>query len=197
MLTYYIVRHGLKNEVPFDPALTEIGINQAKMTSEFLKYVPFDEVVASTKLRTQQTARLIAEPKGTRVLYDERLIERLEWESSQTFQEFLDEWIKTDFDRFYEPKIGYSSVYKGMVMREVLDNLYEKNSKGNVLVVSHGGSIGDLLRNIFGEENLPHAIDPNSGAKYIKIKECSITKIERSEDKFNLLSLNDYSHLGL
>lgn len=81
-------------------------------------------------------------------------------------------------------------------MREVLDHLYRKYNDGNVLVVTHGGSIGDLLRNIFGDGAIPEEIDPVTGVNHIKIAECSITTLERNEQDYALLKINDASHLS-
>ncbi len=41
MVTFYFVRHGLKEAVPFDPSLTTIGLEQAKAAAELLKNIFF------------------------------------------------------------------------------------------------------------------------------------------------------------
>jgi broad specificity phosphatase PhoE len=84
MLTFYLVRHGTKEAVPFDPPLTKIGIKQAETTADHLKHVPFKKIVASPKLRTKQTAEIIAKQQALSVEFDQRLIERLEWETNQS-----------------------------------------------------------------------------------------------------------------
>jgi broad specificity phosphatase PhoE len=126
---------------------------------------------------------------------DIRLIERLEWESEQSFHEFNIEWNKTDINRDYQPEKGRSSNENGRQMRRVLDELSNKHKDGNILVVSHGGSLADLLRNIFGQENLPHEINAKTGAKYMKIQECSVTVIRKQKENYKLVKINDISHL--
>jgi broad specificity phosphatase PhoE len=197
MIHFYLVRHGQKEPIPFDPPLTSIGEKQAEVTAQYLKDIPFKGGIASSKLRAKQTAEIIAMPHGLEVTTDERLIERLEWEGNETFEEFIAEWTKTDLDRKYKPKIGKTSMDKGKIMRKVIDELSEEYIDGNILIVSHGGAIGDLLRDVFGQESIPQRIDPITGAPHIKLDECSITIIERNKTSFKLKILNDTSHLSI
>jgi broad specificity phosphatase PhoE len=195
MLTLYLIRHGNKEAIPFDPPLTLIGKKQAEVTAEYLKNVPFTKVFASPKTRTRQTAEIIAKPQGLPVILDPRLQERLEWEKEETFDEFISEWSKTDLDRSYQPANGESSSGKGTVMESVIEDLSPLED-ATILIVSHGGSIGDLLRRLFGEEAVPHPIDPITGAPHILIGECSITQIEKNGDKYKLVKLGNIDHLS-
>lgn len=197
MTIFYLIRHGQKEAVPFDPPLTLVGIKQAEVTAEFLKDVQFEEVVASPKQRTKQTAEIIAKPHSIPVNTDERLVERLEWENGETFDEFITEWNKTDIDRSYLPKKGMTSKTNGERMKNLLDELANKHRKGNILIVSHGGTIGDLLRNLFTEKAIEHKTEPMSGARYIDILECGITTVRESDGKYELLRMGDISHLSV
>lgn len=196
MLTFYLIRHGLKEAIPFDPPLTSIGVKQAEATAEYLKDIDIKSIVSSPKLRAKQTADIVAKPHGLIVTTDDRLTERLEWEGNETFEEFLIEWRKTDLDRKFNPRIGNSSVSKGEIMKQVIDELSEKYKEGNIVITSHGGAIGDLLRHLLGENATPHRIDPVTNAPHIQLNECSITIIERDKDKFKLKKINDTSHLS-
>lgn len=197
MLIFYLVRHGLKEPIPFDPPLTSIGVNQAEATAQYLKDINIKSIVSSPKLRAKQTADIIAKSHGLVVTTDDRLVERLEWEGNESFEEFLIEWRKTDLDRKFNPKMGDSSVSKGEIMKRVIDELSEKYREGNIVITSHGGAIGDLLRYLFGEEATPHRIDPVTNAPHIQLNECSITIIERDENKCKLKRMNDTSHLSI
>lgn len=197
MTTFYLVRHGQKEAIPFDPPLTTVGEKQAEITAGLLKDIPFKEIIASPKLRTKQTAGIIAKPHSLPINTDERLMERLEWENEDTFAAFIDEWNKTDTDRSYVPKNGISSKANGGRMKDILDGLVNKHKEGNILIVSHGGTIGDLLRNLFTEEAIEHKTKPISGARYIDILECGITTIRKNNDKYELLKIGDISHLSI
>ncbi|MBU2632856.1 phosphoglycerate mutase family protein [Patescibacteria group bacterium] len=197
MLTFYLVRHGTKEAVPFDPPLTQIGVKQAEITSNYLKETSFKAILTSPKLRTRQTAGIIAKPHLQEIFTENRLVERLEWEHNETFDNFIDEWNKTDIDRNYQPKKGKSSNYNGSQVNQLLEELFSKYKNGNILIVSHGGTIGDLLRHIFTEKEITHKVEPLSGAKFINILECSITTIQKNVDKYKLLKLGDISHLSI
>ncbi len=195
MLTFYLVRHGIKEPIPFDPPLTEVGQKQAEATAKYLKQHLFKAIVASPKRRTVQTAKIIAKEIGLPVTTDERLEERIEWEIHESFDDFIKEWNKTDFDRSYQPTHGHASKEKGRQMKDVITKLSATYEDGNILIVTHGGSIGDLLRNLFGEENITHQTDTYSGAKFIKVDESSITIIEKRDDGYQLVAIGSVDHL--
>ncbi len=196
MVTIYLVRHGNKEAVPFDPALTKIGLKQAEVTAEYLRATPFQAIIVSPKTRTQQTARAIALAQSMDFTVDNRLTERMEWENNESFDEFIYEWSKTDNDRKYQPLGGDSSNKKGEKMKQVIQEYSAKLEDGNILLVTHGGSIGDLLRLLFGEKDTHHVLDPVTHAPHIQIGECSITVIEKNGDNYELLKINDTSHLS-
>ena len=74
MLTFYLVRHGAKEAVPFDPPLTKIGLKQAQITASHLQNIPFKEILSSPKLRARQTAELFAKAQAIPISIDDRLI---------------------------------------------------------------------------------------------------------------------------
>ncbi len=195
MITFYIIRHGTKEAVSVDPQLTEAGKKQAQLTGEFLKNIKFKKVVASPKFRTLETATQIAKQHNLKVETDERLRERMEWEGG-TFEEFVNEWNETDRNRNLQPSNGMSSLEKGKAVRSVLDEITNQESDGEFAIVTHGGTIGDLLRNLFNESSLNHITHPKYNVRYIEILECSITKIIYDNGAFTLASVNDTSHLS-
>jgi broad specificity phosphatase PhoE len=71
MITYYLVRHGQKQNIPFDPPLSDMGQKQAQAAAEYLKDIPFLAIYASPKLRTCQTAAIIAKPHRLAIQTDE------------------------------------------------------------------------------------------------------------------------------
>lgn len=195
MITYYVVRHGKKEQGVFDPPLTNVGISQAEKTADALKHIQFSNIFASPKLRTQQTADIIAKHHSIPVVTDMRLLERMEWEQTQTFEEFMAEWNKTQLDKSYIPQQGTSSRTNGEQMKYFLKEISEKQKEGNILIVTHGGTIGDLLRTLFTEQGIKHKQEPEFGASYIDISECSITIIANTNDIYTYSSIGDTSHL--
>lgn len=195
MINFYFVRHGEKEAIPFDPPLTKIGQQQAKKTAEKLRNIEFKAIFSSPKKRTRQTSEQIGKIHKIPVIFDERLVERLEWLEEEKFDEFVNRWNETDLDRSLTPTNGMSSSKNGERMKLFINEVSNKYLNGNILVVTHGGTIGDLLRNLFGEENIEHVVDNRSGTRFIKLKECSITKIIFDEEKFELECLGDISHL--
>lgn len=195
MTTFYIVRHGQKESIPVDPALTYIGLKQAENTAEILKEIEFVDIISSPKLRTRQTAQKIASFHPLDVKIDNRLLERLEWKNDETFEEFMYRWNQTDIDRNLKPENGLASSINGQQIKDFLGEVASRADDGNVLLVTHGGTIGDLLRNLFTEDAIEHKINMDSGAKYIDVLECSLTVIQKEGDKYTLTKLIDVSHL--
>lgn len=194
-MKFYLVRHGEKENLPMDPPLTPLGLEQARKTSRHLRNISFKKILSSPKTRTKQTAKIIADEIGAPVIERHEFQERLEWEDNETFDEFLSEWYKTDLDRNYLPKHGRGSIENGKNAKSMLEKLEKEYGDGNVLIVTHGGTIGDLLRNLF--KDLPHVpAKLNPEVKYIKIHECSITVIEKQNDNYKLIQLSDTTHLS-
>ncbi len=197
MLTFYFIRHGTKEAVPVDPQLTPLGMKQAEITAEHLRHTPFRAIIASPKQRTRHTAEILAKPHGISVQTDSRLVERLEWEAEKSFDEFIAEWKKTDIDRDYEPRNGISSNKNGERVENVLTELSEKYPEGNILIVTHGGTIGDMLRRLFAKTAFEYITDTETGATYINILECSVTIVQKTGGTYTLHKLADVSHLSI
>ncbi len=78
----YFVRHGETDfnvqeivQGNIDVPLNENGISQAKTIRDKLKQIKFDVIYSSPLLRAKQTAQIIADVHGTKVLFDDRLRE--------------------------------------------------------------------------------------------------------------------------
>jgi broad specificity phosphatase PhoE len=197
MLTFYLIRHGLKEETSGDPPLSDLGKIQAKLTAEFLKSKTVLAIYASPYQRTRETAEIIGRALKLKVNFDKRLEERLTWGQRQgeSFEEFIGEWVKTDWDREYVPPNGQSSAECGRRFAEALREIGKIYSSGGVVIVSHGGAIGDVLRNLFPEQHLPHRLDEKNGVKYIHVSECSVTKLIFDRGNYRLISVSETAHL--
>lgn len=200
MHTFYLIRHGQKYLSAGDPELTELGHQQAAATAEFMAQFPVQNIFASPSLRTQQTAAYFSQALKLPVQINALLRERANWgdDPNQNFEQFLDMWAKTTQDRNFIPKIGDSSVEAGERLEQIVE-LIRKDSGDDrhVILVSHGGVIGDFLRNIFGDEKLAEmlkVLEYRQPGDY-KIKECSITQIEFDHQTPVLKKLASVEHL--
>lgn len=196
-VTIYFVRHGQKEKKPGDPQLTSKGIQQARETALFLKNLEIQSIYSSPYLRTKQTADIIAKQFQLPVITDGRLNERLNWgdRDNESFEEFWNEWQKTDRNRDYKPKNGRSSFKTGNEVKQFIEELPSIDKNHSVIIVSHGGTIGDFLRIVIPDNGLSHIINETTGAHYLEIDECSITVINKTTDVYILKTINDTRHL--
>lgn len=196
MVTFYLIRHGQKEVFAGDPPLTRVGKKQAEHTAKFLKNKKIKQIFASSLKRTMETAVIIAKELGLKIKNDGRLRERMNWgdKKGESYEDFWKEWQKTDLDRDYLPTHGRSSKEAGRRMEEFLNDASQDFDNGAILVVTSGGIIGDLLRNVFSEKDLPLVINEDSKARYLEILECSVTIIKKDKD-FILEKAGDISHL--
>lgn len=197
MITFFLIRHGQKEEGFGDPPLTNVGVRQAEYTAKYLKDKNIEYIYSSPLKRTIQTAKIIAKELYLEVSIDERLRERMNWgdKPNKTFDEFTQEWRKTDLDRDYQPTHGDSSRKAGQRLESFLHDVSKSILQGTILVVTCGGVIGDFLRNVFPEKDLPILKDEVSQARYIDILNCSITVVEKDHNRFLLKQVGVVSHL--
>jgi len=191
---YYLVRHGEKAKEHGDPGLTEMGKTQAKLTGQYFQNMNIDQILSSPLKRTMETALCISDLTHIGVDFDKNLRERI-WEPipNMTFIEFLDLWEKTTVERDYQPPSGDSSRKAGERFKAVLDRLTKNHKNKNIILVSHGGVIADLLRNLFPEEHIRAFY---SDILQIGLLECSITHLVAGEGKYEIKSVNFVGHLS-
>lgn len=126
---------------------------------------------------------------------DDRLRERMDWggpESGMTINGFLDEWTKSTQDRHYIPRVGDSSSEAAERFLSLLDELGNSENVETLLLVTHGGITTDLLRTLFGDEEIsrlkPHLIDYG-------IPGCAVTHLRNFGTAYELVALADLEHL--
>lgn len=113
----------------------------------------------------------------------------------QSFDEFMVEWNKTDGDSFYKPTPGKSSFETGNNLKLFLDEISKNYNNQTILILAHGGTIGDFLRNVFREGELPFVMNEKTSSKYIEILGCSLTVVEKENDNYALKITNSLNHL--
>jgi broad specificity phosphatase PhoE len=181
--------------------LSDLGKKQAELTAGYLKDKGIQKIFTSPLRRTQQTASIIDQQLQLGVTSDDRLKERLLYGDIPdiSFEDFLIEWDKTSADRNYRPPEGDSAVMAGKRLQSLIEEVDSKDSV--ILIITHGGIIGDFLRNNFPEDLLPFQTDMRSPIipiiRYVEILECSITLVEKDDKKYSLKTVNHTAHLPL
>lgn len=192
----YLVRHGQRVGLTEQTPLTPTGRNQADLSGKYLS-TQFSEnplLYSSPLPRAQETAQIISQHLKVPIKTDIRLIERMKLGDrvGESYSSFLKEWNKTSLDRNYNPPGGDSSVIAGNRIKSLAEEVPEEM---NAVFISHGGVIGDYLRNTFDDLILPFTFTTDGRIKYIDISYCSITEVARDRDSFKLIRINDIAHL--
>jgi len=192
----FLIRHGQKATNQSDPPLTTLGQKQAQKTANCFSGVQIDRLIASPLQRTQQTAGFIAAKLNLDVNLDHRLVERAEWVKNEVaFKKFVNIWKQASKTRHWQPPIGDSSVQAGNRIHQVIDQEFQ-NHKNNIILVTHGGVITDFLRNITSDQFLiTNFFKNNQQLIDTQVGECSITKLEKNGNDYQILSLFETSHL--
>jgi broad specificity phosphatase PhoE len=193
--TIYLVRHGQKQSHAGDPDLTELGIQQARETGMYLKQFPISSIISSPFRRTVTTATEIGKILNIQHTLHDALRERMNWNDNHiSRQSFFQEWIKSTHDRQYVPKYGASSSATGRSMQALIQN--ELRPDSHLVLVSHGGAIVDLLRNLFGDEACQSLRFQYEEGEDYTMSNCAISKVVFSEHP-SLELLNSVEHLSI
>jgi broad specificity phosphatase PhoE len=184
MTMFYVVQHGEKERLPGDPGLTGLGHGQAERTALWLSRVGITAVFSSPLRRARETASAIALAVGAPVREDGRLLERMNWDGDQPFQDFLADWAACDRDRHFVPRSGDSSWQAGQRFRSFLEDAAAE--PGMIAVCTHGGVTVDLLRTLVGDRALPPRLLADG------IPPCAITTLEG----LTVLGIASVGHLG-
>ncbi|HEX2059036.1 MAG TPA: histidine phosphatase family protein [Actinomycetota bacterium] len=163
MTTIYLVRHGETEwnhsklaQGQADIDLNEAGYRQAIGTADGLSHVPVDAVYASDLKRAYRTAEPIAKTHGLSVETDPafREIDQGEWEGLH-----VDE-IRRRWPELWGPARHWSARPGGESPGQVreralkaLAKVVEAHPHGNVVIVSHGGTIRWLSAEALGYDD--------------------------------------------
>ena len=152
MLNIYLLRHGEtqwnadgnkycgRTDVP----LTQKGINQAKLVSEQLSEIIFDQVYSSPLQRAYQTAQIVSNQNN--IISDNRLIEADfgKWEGKTKEQFILENknlWKDWENDPVSTQAGENGETAWDVIIRveDFFSSLLDKHDQGNLLVVAHNG----------------------------------------------------------
>lgn len=170
----YLVRHGetvLNAQNIHQTSSTELsasGKKQAEDLANRLENIDIDLVLSSSHLRAKQTAEIIVNKIKKPLELSDLLVEQK------------------------RPTVNYHDLSKRAV--KAVDYI-ESQTVENILVVSHGLFIRVMLGvMIFGDD-----LNSKVGQKLINsfhTHNSGITMLESINDKWRLLTWNDYAHLG-
>lgn len=201
--TFYLVRHGLKQQSIGDVPLTAEGIRQAQAVARKLTQTPIDLIVTSPLRRARQTADCIAAQIQAPLMEDVRLRERANWGDlpGQTLEQFVEMWDRCTRDPDYAPPVGDSARQAGMRFAECLNELgavsaASSDDDRHIVIVTHGGLITDLLVHLFREDELNVWHDEFIAKQSQLVPECSITRLIHDNGRYRLSDFASVSHLS-
>lgn len=184
MTLVFLVQHGDKEWLPGDPGLTARGRQQAALTAQWLRNTGLLALYSSPLRRARETADVIAALTGLPVQPDPRLGERMNWDASCSYVDFLAEWARATRDRDFVPHNGESSRQAGKRLHAFVTAL--PAGIAPTAAVTHGGVTTDLLRNLLSDQELP------AGLLQAGIPPCAITTLE----DLNVVSIAAIGHLN-
>lgn len=197
-VTFYLVRHAIKEKAIGDVSITPKGILQAQSTARRFCNLPITTIVTSPLRRAKETAAYIAAQTNSSISEDIRLRERANWGDlpEQTFDEFVEMWERCTRNPGYVPPVGDSAKQSGERLSSLLLELAKKYPSGsNIVLVTHGGLITDFLVHTFSENELNvwhlNFVEVQSNL----IPECSITKLIYNSGKYKLDNFASVEHL--
>lgn len=194
---YFAMRHGqsmanVKKVWDFtndpDDHLTDEGKNQVITSSEFLKDKKIDIIIHSPIVRTTETAKLVTEQIGFtgEIISDERLREFNPGEKhqGQPMSEFM-----TQFEHYtdrYNLQNLDGETYLD-IRKRMMDALYdyEKKYQGkNILIISHGGPVLNMLLGSEGYEinKIPDDIEGTHYLNNAEIRELDFVPLPHNEN---------------
>ncbi len=198
MTIFYLIRHGEKEEMIGDAALSLVGRMQAHVTARHLQHRPINSVYTSPLRRAEETAVYIASVHGLPLVEDARLRERANWGDlpGQSFMDFVAMWERSTHDSEYIPPAGDSARQAGERMELFLQETAHKHQRHEIVVVAHGGIIADFLAHTIPPEQLEQWHPKFLAMQSRLIPECSITMVRYYGAQFILEQFARVEHLA-
>lgn len=149
-----------------DLPLNELGFEQAKLLADKVENMGIEVIIASTMIRAQQTAGVVAERLGLEVLTDSRLVEQ-NYGIYEGMDRQTEGFLANKRHFAYRYPEGESMMDCAHRIYSVIDELKEKYPDKTVLMVCHGGVLR-LVRTYF--ENMTndeyfHYSEPNAAVR--------------------------------
>src|SRR5581483_2556923 len=201
MLRILLARHGQtdwnalgRNQGSADVELDAVGTNQSEQLAERMESEKIQWIYSSDLKRAAQTAERVAARFGSQIVLDPLLRERSygKWEGLTTAEiEAVDRKHLEAYRRdpaLVAPPEGETGIDLFARAGCFLVKLLETHAQGTALIVSHGGTIANLIAALL------HGTP--STAACIRIFNCAITEIVILENQRRILvRFNDVAHL--
>jgi broad specificity phosphatase PhoE len=171
--------------------LNERGRRQAAQLADRLAKVRFHAAYTSDLSRAKACADLVCAFHGLDAIPLEDLRERhfgdLEGLTKAEAQQ-CDWWGDfEDSDGFTSPPGGETRLELRLRAVDCLERIIEEHEGENILIVTHGGVIGQIIGEILGI--------PQGRKVPVRLDNCSLTVIKVDGNRRALLAINDVSHL--
>ncbi len=166
--------------------LTELGWRQAHLVADWLaRHYPADALVSSTLIRARQTAEVISHRSGLPM----RLLPGIEEAEQPYWDELpfsLDDPLAA-WDAPWQPTPAAAPIYMAFRarLRQALAQILADYAGQTVIIVSHGGSIGTILRSLCGGHYMA-----------VFTENAAITQLAWHEGHWRLVESNIRSHLA-
>src|SRR5699024_1824246 len=159
------------------------GFEQAEKLANRISKEKWDVIYSSDLKRAKQTAETIAAKKNIDIQLDARLRERY---GGQTEGTTVDERIKRWGENWRELDLGMETgeeiKKRGMAC---LEDIMDNHPDEDVLIVSHGAFIKQMLRTLFPDKDVEGSLE-----------NCSVTVLQTKEDrKWDLTLHNCVKHI--
>jgi 2,3-bisphosphoglycerate-dependent phosphoglycerate mutase len=173
-----------------NPELDPVGVDEARRAADRLAAEDVAAIYVTPLVRTHQTASPLAERLGLEPVIEPRLIEIYlgDWEGGQYRRRVADKdpiALRITEEQRWDVIPGAERMDRFMArVREGIEAVAAAHPGQTVVVVSHGGTIGQALAEASGSRALAFA--PDNG---------SISEIVVSGDEWALRRFNDVAHL--
>lgn len=180
--TLYLMRHGqtlfnVRKKIQgfCDAPLTESGINQAKIASEYFQEngIVFDQAYSSTSERACDTLELITD------MDYKRLKGLKEWNFGTFEGESEDLNPPLPYGDFFAGFGGEREMDFRVRLVETMESMMNQENHDTVLAVSHGAACAQFARNWENRSEI---------GKITGLKNCCILKFEYENGEFTLVS---------
>ncbi|MBP9837076.1 MAG: histidine phosphatase family protein [Proteobacteria bacterium] len=202
-LKIYFLRHGqtaLSKDNLFcgsgsNPGLTEEGKEMARQFGETYKTLEWKAIYTSPLIRTHETAEPLRAALNTQLVIREGLkeIDYGAWEGKSVEQvesEFHDDHLRWKSDPAWNaPTKGEQAIKISQRATAVVEEIVNKYSSGNVLVVSHKATIRIIICSLLG-------IDVGRFRERIGCPVASLSMVEFAQRGPLVHTIADRSHLS-